>query len=54
MVELSEETGFSLETIQPLFVSRKLLGEDFDGNVSSELRVARAVDLSHTSFGDRR
>jgi hypothetical protein len=46
VVELCEQSRFSLEAIRAFFVSCELLGEDFDGNVSSEFRVFGSIDLS--------
>ena len=49
VIELREETGFSLEAVQAFFVSCKLLGKDFNGNVTSEFGIPGSVDLSHTT-----
>jgi hypothetical protein len=46
MVDLGKESGFSLETVQAFLVSRELLGQNFDGNVSSEFGIAGSVELS--------
>ena len=52
VVELSEKTRLSLEAFGTFLVPRKFLGEDFDGNVTAELRVLGAVNLAHASFAD--
>ena len=43
-------------TLLPLtscvFVSCKLLGKDFDGNVASEFGIAGSIDFSHSTCTD--
>jgi hypothetical protein len=42
------------EALQPLRVGGELRGENLDGDVAAEARVARPMDLSHPSGADRR
>ena len=45
--------GLALEARERGGVRREALGKDFDRDVAVELRVARAVDLSHASGAER-
>jgi len=54
VIELREELGFSLETIQTLFVCRELFRKNLDRYVPPELRVPRSVHFSHPAFTDGR
>jgi hypothetical protein len=53
VVQLCKKPRFALESIETLSLFRKLLGENFNSDVTRELRVASAVDLAHASFADR-
>ena len=53
VIHLCEQPRFSLETIQTFSVSRELLGEDFDGNVTAQFAVASAGDFSHAASANR-
>ena len=44
-----ERLGFAFEARQPLRVCGEEFGEDLDGDVAIEPRVARAIDLAHTT-----
>ena len=50
MVQLGEKPRFTLESLETLSLFRKLLGENFDGDVTRQLRTASAVDLAHSTF----
>ena len=49
MVQRRQRLRFALEPREAIRVGRERLGQDFDGNVPIELRVARAVDLAHAA-----
>ncbi len=54
MIERRERLRFALEARQPIGVLRERLRQDLDRDVAIELRVARAIDLPHAAFADRR
>ena len=39
--------GLPLETLHPLRVLRERLGEDLDGHFALQLRIVRAIHLTH-------
>ena len=45
MIQRGEGLGFAGETRQPIGVVRERVGQDFEGDVAIELRVAGAIDL---------
>ena len=53
MREGGDGFGLALEARERGGVRREALGKDFDRDVAVELRVARAVDLSHASGAER-
>jgi hypothetical protein len=54
MIQRGEGLRFTLEAREPVRVLRERLGQNLDGDVAIQLRVARAVDLAHPAFADRR
>ena len=46
MIQRREQMGLALEAREPLGIGGKQLGQDLDGDVAPELRVARAIDLA--------
>lgn len=53
VIELGKESSFALEPIQAFLVSRKLFRQNFDGNVSSELRISCPINFSHSTYTNR-
>jgi hypothetical protein len=51
MIEHAGRAGFLLETAQAIGVCRKPNGQDLDGNVAPESRIARFVDFAHAEGG---
>ncbi|GMR22658.1 MAG: hypothetical protein BMS9Abin37_1022 [Acidobacteriota bacterium] len=49
MIERREQLGFALEPGEPVGVSRELIVQNFDRDVSTELGVARAIDGAHAT-----
>ncbi len=49
MVQGSRGPGLLSEALQAVGVGGKSRGQDFDGNVTSQSRVARLVHLAHTA-----
>ena len=49
MIERREQLGLTLESIQPLSVARKFLGQHFDGHFAAELGIPSSVDFSHAA-----
>ncbi len=49
MVERGQQLGFALETCQPFRVLCKGFRKNLDGDVTSQARVAGAVDLAHAA-----
>ena len=53
MIQGSEKLGFSLESLKALLVVGELFRKNLDGHVTAELRVSRAVDLTHSAGANR-
>ena len=53
VVERGEQLRFASESGQALGIGRHLEGQHLDRHLAVELRVGRAVDLSHTAGADR-
>jgi hypothetical protein len=49
MVQRGEDFRFALESGDPFCVSRECFGQDLDGNLAIELRIARPIDLPHAA-----
>ena len=47
MVECSQEPRFPLESRQAIGIGDNFVRQDLDGDLASEPRVARAIDLPH-------
>jgi len=45
----SQQAGFALETRSPFRIAREQIWKDLDGDLTTELRVVRAVDLAHAA-----
>ncbi len=52
VIQLREQLRLPLKPIQALSVSREFIGKDFDGDVASEFRVTRAINLAHAACTD--
>ena len=48
MIERGEDFRFALKPRQPVGVGCERRWQDFDGDVTLQLRIARAIDLAHT------
>jgi len=46
MVQLSQESRLTFETVEPFAIARELYWQNLDGNVAAKLRIARPVDLA--------
>ena len=44
----------ALEAHQPIRIGGRLHGQDFERNLATQFRVARAIDLAHATGTDRR
>ena len=53
MVQGRENFCLKLEPSRPVVVSRKFLWKDLDRDISSQLRVLGAIDLTHPALSDR-
>ena len=49
MIERGEDLGFTLKTRHTLSITSERLGQDFDGYIASELRIAGTVDFTHSA-----
>ena len=49
VVQRGKNLGLTLETSQPLRVSRHFFQEELDRHLATELRVLGAIDLSHAA-----
>ena len=54
MTERSEGPGFALETGDPLGVARYQVGQDLEGDVSSQAAVLGAINLTHSAGAEGR
>ena len=54
MVQRGEDFRFALESGHPFRVSRERLGQDLDGDVAIEPRVARPIHFAHAAGAERR
>ena len=52
MIERREKLCFALETSQPIGSVGESFRKDFDSDIALELRVPRAIDLSHATCAD--
>ena len=53
VIQRGEQPRFALEACEPIGVAAQRFGKNFDGDVATELRIRRAVDLSHTAGAQR-
>jgi hypothetical protein len=54
MVQRGQGLGFALKPRDSLRVGGERLGQDLDRNGAIELRILRAVDLTHAAGAERR
>ena len=54
VVQRREGLGFACEPSQPIGIVRKRVRQDFERDIAIQLRIARAIDLSHAPFADWR
>ena len=54
MAQRREDFRFTLEAGDSFRVCRERLGQDLDGDIAIELRVAGSVHLAHAPFADLR
>ena len=54
MVQRRQGLGFACEPSKPVRIVRKRVREDLERDIAIQLRIARAIDLSHAPFADRR
>ena len=54
VVQGCEGLGFSREPGQPVRIVRKRVREDLERDIAIQPDIARAIDLSHAAFADRR
>jgi hypothetical protein len=52
MIERREDLRFALKPREAIRIVRQRGREDFDGDVATELRIARAIDLAHPAGAD--
>ena len=53
MIQRGQGPGFTVEAGQSLRIRGDRLGEDLDGDLSSEIRVGRLIDLAHATGSER-
>ena len=53
MVQGHEKLSFPLESRKAFLVLGKRLGQDVDGDVTTELGVPGAIDLAHATLADK-
>jgi hypothetical protein len=49
MVQRGQRLRLSLEAHQAIGIGREQLGQDLDGDIAVEVRIARAIDLAHAA-----
>ena len=54
MIQRGQRLRLTLETREAVDVMREGLGEDLDRDVAIQLCIARAKDMAHTPFANRR
>ena len=52
MIQGGEDLRFALKASQPVGVSRQRGWENLDGDLALQLRVRRAIDLTHAASAD--
>ena len=52
MIELAGGAGFLFEAAQAFGIFREGTGENFYRDVAAELRIARAIDFTHSAGAD--
>jgi hypothetical protein len=53
MIEARRGHRFLLEPSQTFGIGRNALGDDFDRNIATQARVARAIDLTHAAAAEQ-
>ena len=53
MVQRGQRLRLAFEAHQAVGIGGKKIGQDLDGNVTIELRIAGAIDLAHSARADR-
>ena len=54
MIERSQHLRFARESREPIHIGGERLRQDLDRHVAVELRVVRAIDLTHAARAKRR
>ena len=54
MRQRGDGVRLALEAREPIGIGRKRRGQDLDGDLAPQFRVARAIDLAHATGTDRR
>src|SRR5438309_5949758 len=54
MVERGQHLRLALEACAPVRIERERIGNDFERDVATELRIARAIHLAHPARAERR
>ena len=54
VVQRCKGLGFAREPSKPVRIVRKRVREDLERDIAIQLGIARAIDLSHAPFADRR
>jgi hypothetical protein len=54
MRQLGDGAGFALEALAEFGILREMFGEDFDGDVAIQPRIASAIHLTHAPRAQRR
>ena len=54
MIERREDLRFALEAREPIRIGRERVRQDLQRDVAIQLRVARAIDLTHAARAEQR
>ena len=54
MIDGGQRSRFAIESRKSIAIGLKSLRQNFDGDVSTELRIARSVDFAHPAFAQLR
>jgi hypothetical protein len=53
MIQRREHLGFALKASQPVRIGGKQIRQKLQRDITPELRVARAIDLTHSARAER-
>ena len=52
MIKRGQNVSFALETREPVLIEKECFGQNLNCNVAVKTRIARAVDLTHSTHAE--